>query len=92
MQSQTCYSRLRETLGHAYRDLAHAGRFSEDPIEQRVFPRRSREDEDDFRFLEEHFGDLALRMGYAQPRAARVPQKHFELQPDTPPCTHAERP
>ena len=24
-----------------------------------------------------------MRMGYAQPRASRVPQKHFELQPDT---------
>ena len=45
--------------------------------------RRRGQDEDDFRFLEEHFGDLALRMGYAQPRASRVPQKHFELQPDT---------
>ena len=83
LQSQTCYSRLRETLGHAYRDLADAGRFSVNPIEQRVFARRGRKDEDDFRFLEQHFGDLALRMGYAQPRASRIPQKHFELQPDT---------
>ena len=82
-QSQTCYSRLRETLGHAYRDLADAGWFSVDPIENRVFARRGRQDEDDFRFLEQHFGDLALRMGYAQPRASQVPQKHFELQPDT---------
>ena len=83
LQSQTCYSRLRETLGHAYRDLADAGHFSVNPIEQRVFSRRYRKDEDDFRFLEEHFSDLALRMGYAQPRASRVPQKHLELQPDT---------
>lgn len=83
LQSQTCYSRLRETLGHAYRDLADAGRFSVNPIKQRVFARRGRKDEDDFRFLEQHFGDLALRMGYAQPRASRIPQKHFELQPDT---------
>ena len=82
-QSQTCYSRLRETVGSAYRDLADAGRFSVNPIENGVFARKSRLDEDDFRFLEQHFGDLALRMGYAQPRASRVPQKHFELQPDT---------
>ena len=44
---------------------------------------KNREEENDFRFLESHFGDLALRMGYAQPRASRVSQKHFELQPDT---------
>ena len=82
-QSQTCYARLRETVRSAYRDLAAAGRFSADPVVERVFARRNREEEDDFRFLEQHFGDLALRMGYAQPRASRVPQKHFELQPDT---------
>lgn len=82
-QSQTCYARLRETVRNAYRDLAAAGRFSADPVAERVFARRNREEEDDFRFLEQHFGDLALRMGYAQPRASRVAQKHFELQPDT---------
>ena len=82
-QSRTCYARLRETVRGAYVDLARAGRFTEDPIAARVFARKNREDEDDFRFLEQHFGDLALRMGYAQPRASRVPQKHFELQPDT---------
>lgn len=81
-QSQTCYSRLRETVGRAYGELADAGQFSVDPIQEKVFRMRDR-DEDDFRFLEQHFGDLALRMGYAQPRASRVPQKHFELQPDT---------
>ena len=82
-QSQTCYARLRETVRSAYRDLAAAGRFSADPVADRVFARRNREEEDDFRFLEQHFGDLALRMGYAQPRASRVAQKHLELQPDT---------
>ena len=82
-QSQACYARLREAVRSAYRDLADAGRFSTDPVAERVFARRNQEEEDDFRFLEQHFGDLALRMGYAQPRASRVPQKHFELQPDT---------
>ena len=81
-QSQTCYSRMRETVGHAYRNLANAGLFSVNPIESGVF-RSPRSNENNFRFLEEHFGDLALRMGYAQPRASRVPQKHFEFQPDT---------
>ena len=82
-QSQTCYSRLRENIGHAYRDLADAGRFSGNPIEDKVFARKGSQGENDFRFLEGHFGDLALRMGYAQPRASSVPQKHFELQSDT---------
>ena len=82
-QSRTCYARLRETVRGAYVDLAAAGRFSQDPVQAGVFRRKNREDEDDFRFLEQHFGDLALRMGYAQPRASRVPQKHFEPQPDT---------
>ena len=82
-QSQACYSRLRETVGLSYRELAGAGQFSVNPIGKGVFSRKGQQDEDDFRFLEQHFGDLALRMGFAQPRASRVPQKHFELQPDT---------
>lgn len=82
-QSQTCYARLRETVRRAYLALADIGHFSVDPVAQRVFARRNREEDDDFRFLEQHFGELALRMGYAQPRASGVPKKHFELQSDT---------
>ena len=82
-QSRTCYARSRERVRGAYVDLASAGHFSEDPVEGGVFARRNREDENDFKFLEQHFGELALRMGYAQPRASRVQQKHFEFQPDT---------
>ena len=82
-QSQTCYARLRETVQRTYLNFADAGRFSTDPVVEKVFARRNQQDENDFRFLEEHFRDLALRMGYAQPRATRVPRKHFELQPDT---------
>jgi hypothetical protein len=36
-----------------------------------------------FKFLEQHFSDLAVRVGIAQPRAAQARRKHFELQPDT---------
>lgn len=82
-QSRTCYARLRERVRGAYVDLASAERFSEDPVGGGIFARRNREGENDFKFLEQHFGDLALRMGYAQPRASQVPQKHFEFQPDT---------
>lgn len=83
LQSQACYARLRESVRRSYTDFALRGRFDPDPITAGLFRRRNREDENDFRFLESHFGDLALRMGYAQPRASRVSQKHFELQPDT---------
>ena len=82
-QSQTCYARLRETVRRSYLEFAEAGRFSEDPIAAGTFARKNRSDDQDFKFLEEHFGTLALRMGYAQPRASNVPRKHFELQPDT---------
>ena len=83
MQSQACYARLRESVRRSYTEFALRGRFDPDPIAAGLFVRKSRKDENDFRFLESHFGDLALRMGYAQPRASRVSQKHFELQPDT---------
>lgn len=36
-----------------------------------------------FKFLEQHYSDLAVRIGFAQPRAAQARRKHFELQPDT---------
>ena len=82
-QSQACYARLRETVRRSYREFAACGRFDSDPIATGVFSPKKRPDEVDFKFLEEHFNDLALRMGYIQPRASQVPLKHFELQPDT---------
>lgn len=82
-QSQACYARLREIVRRSYTDFAVSGRFDFDPIEEGLFNRKNRPEETDFSFLETHFGDLALRMGYAQPRASRVKEKHFELQPDT---------
>ena len=82
-QSQACYARLRETVRRSYTDFATSGRFDPDPVAEGLFSRKNRPEDTDFRFLETHFSDLALRMGYAQPRASRVPQKHFELQPDT---------
>ena len=82
-QSQACYARLRETVHRSYREFATCGRFDPDPIAAGLFSPKKRPDEIDFKFLEEHFNDLALRMGYIQPRASQVPLKHFELQPDT---------
>ena len=82
-QSRACYARLRETVRRAYLDFAAADGFTDNPVDKGIFARADRPDEQNFRFLEEHFGDLALRMGYAQPRASRVTQKHFDPQPDT---------
>ena len=82
-QSRTCYARVRESVRLAYRALANADKFSFDPFAEKLFVPRNRDDGNDFRFLEEHFGDLVLRIGYAQPRASSVAQKHFETQPDT---------
>ncbi len=33
--------------------------------------------------FEEHFNDFSVRIGWAQPRAGNVKQKHFEIVPDT---------
>ena len=82
-QSQACYARLRETVRRSYSEFAAAGRFDPDPVTEGLFSPKTRPEDTDFRFLESHFHELALRMGYIQPRGSRVPQKHFELQPDT---------
>ena len=88
LQSKACYARLRETVGQSYLRFADSGRFDPNPIAERVFNKRNRkmqvlDDDYDFAFLETHFSDLALRMGYAQPRAFQINEKHLELQPDT---------
>ena len=82
-QSQACYARLRETVRRSYSEFAAAGRFDSDPIAEGLFSRQTEIEDTDFRFLEDHFNDFALRMGYVQPRTSRVQQKHFEIQHDT---------
>ncbi len=88
IQSKACYARLREIVGQFYRQFANEGHFNPDPIAAQLFNKRNKHnqvlaDDYDFAFLETHFSDLALRMGYAQPRSSRVNEKHLELQPDT---------
>lgn len=82
-QSQACYARLRETVRRSYSEFAACGRFDSDPIAQGLFSPKTRPEDTDFAFLETHFSDLALRMGYIQPRAFQVRLKHFEFQHDT---------
>jgi hypothetical protein len=88
LQSKACYARLPETVGRSYLQFAAAGRFDPNPIAARIFNRKNKrgevqDDEFDFAFLEQQFSDMGVRIGFAQPRASRVPEKHFELQPDT---------
>ena len=82
-QSRACYARLREGVRRSYTEFARSGRIQPDPIAANLFSRPGRPEEQNFYFLEEHFRDVAVRMGYAQPRAGNVQQKHLELQPDT---------
>ena len=82
-QSRACYARLCESVRRSYTEFARSGRFNPDLIAANLFSRPGRPEERNFYFLEEHFRDLAVRMGYAQPRASNIQQKHLELQPDT---------
>jgi len=84
IQSKACYARLRGLVGQAYERHFGAGTLSFDPLSDGTFVKGNNgSNQPDFAFLEQHFSDLALRVGYAQPRANRVNDKHFELQPDT---------
>ena len=82
-QSQTCYTRIREIVRGSYSEFSTSGQFDPDPVTAGIFSPKDRPEDTDFTFLAEHFSDLALRMGYAQPRASNVSRKHFDLHPDT---------
>jgi len=78
-QSRWSYARLREALVAGFASFADQGRFDECEeawsYVQTYLDGRSK--------FEECYGTIALRSGLAQPRASRVPAKHFEPQPDT---------
>jgi hypothetical protein len=80
-QSVWSYARLREALISSFKGFHAAGRFAEcadawDYVgnDHNLNGRPK---------FDEFYGTLALRSGLAQPRASRVPAKHFEPQPDT---------
>ena len=75
--SQASYTRLRELVAHSYIKFADEGRIDS---EAETFTKLKK---DEFKILEDHFSTLAVRSGFAQPRASNVAQKHLELQPDT---------
>nr|WP_321352631.1 hypothetical protein [uncultured Methanoregula sp.] len=85
--SRNCYSRQRDWFCKSYQTLREKGEISYDdsvflPIEKNVTD-PDIEKIPDYKFLEDHFHYLSLRIGFSQPRSNRVQQKHFELQPET---------
>ena len=78
-QSRWSYIRLRETLIAGFATFADNGRFDE-CVDAWAYVRDEQQGRPKF---EEFYRELALRAGLAQPRASRIPAKHFELQPDT---------
>lgn len=75
-QSCASFARHRELLYRAYPAWNQAGRFHGKEANYAEF-------KNEFKILEQHFSDLAVRIGMAQPRAAQAKRKHYELQPDT---------
>lgn len=78
-QSRWSYARLREDLIAGFTRFAKEKRF-EDCLEVWEYVQDEQQGRPRF---EEFYRELALRSGLAQPRANRVPAKHFEPQPDT---------
>jgi hypothetical protein len=78
-QSRWSYARLRETLIVGFKTFAENGRF-EGCSETWDYVKEEQQGRPKF---EEFYRELSLRSGLAQPRASRVPAKHFEPQPDT---------
>ena len=78
-QSRWSYARLREALIAGFAAFAKDGRFDE-CAEAWNYVKNEQQGRPKF---EEFYRELALRSGLAQPRASRVPAKHFEPQPDT---------
>lgn len=79
--SRLCFARQRGLVFESYRALRDTGAIE---FEDEIFASKSADrGQADFKFLEEHYSDLAVRIGFAQPRAWQAKWKHFELQPDT---------
>ena len=83
VQSRASFARHRELVYRSYENWRQTGRFEGLDEDYGFFVRSKKSSEPDFKFLEQHFSDLAIRIGIAQPRAAVVKQKYYECQPDT---------
>jgi hypothetical protein len=78
-QSRWSFARLREELIEGFSRFQSKGRF-ENCEEAWVYVQKQMGGRPKF---EEFYRELALRGGWAQPRASRIAAKHFELQPET---------
>jgi hypothetical protein len=84
-QSRWCYNRHYNNVLDLYERWNKAHRYNGDIEAECVFVRTSGKkasDVSDYAFLAEHYLEVAVRMGFAQPRSGSA-YKHFELQPDT---------
>lgn len=81
-RSQSCasYARQREKFFQSYTHLWKSGMLACSDEEFAEFEKGGVKL---LQELEQHFSDLAVRIGFSQPRAPQVRKKHFELQPDT---------
>jgi hypothetical protein len=88
-RSQSCasFARHREMIFRLYEGMDSGGRFRDFENAISCFCVKDKRSgvlkPPEFKFLEEHFWHLAVRVGLAQPRASQVRQKHYESQPDT---------
>jgi hypothetical protein len=84
-QSRWCYNRHYNNVLELYGRWNGDGRYSCDIEEEGVFAKKNGKKAlagGDYAFLADHYVELAVRMGFAQPRSGST-YKHFELQPDT---------
>lgn len=73
-----CFSRHRELVYKSFVTLHERGVIS--TLDDYLSAKTGRID---LRNVERHFQDLAVRIGFVQPRASSVRAKHYEPQPDT---------
>lgn len=85
VQSRWCYNRHYNNVLELYDRWNREGSYKADIEEEGVFVKKNGKKAaqgSDYAFLSEHYLELAVRMGLAQPRSGST-YKHFELQPDT---------
>jgi hypothetical protein len=84
-QSRWCYNRHYNNVLELYERCNGEGRYDTDIEAAGIFAKKNGKkvsSGNDYAFLAEHYLELAVRMGMAQPRSGST-YKHFELQPDT---------
>ena len=79
-QAKTCFASSITSFGNVLQNISkRTNVLSTEDNELLSNPEFTREYT---RQLEEHFRDFSIRIGWAQPRAGSVKEKHFETSPD----------